>query len=1045
MRPLRSRLVGLIAVATLAAAALLFSFLSSPAAAAEEKVVAGPNVGTGTATPNLANDSARVYGRDNGLEAYEYVSCVFEYGTNTSYNLGSVPCIDQEWTNFPHTVYAELTGLQPGATYHYRLAANIGNGVETGPDESFTEVQTQGNPGVPINLYAAEPSSTQAGGHPNITTVYFNPERNKLGFPGPCFCQDPENVLNQLPTGVIGDPHAVPYCTLAQLSEHRCPPDSQVGYLWNVLYEAFFFSPIYNVEPDSDQAGLLGFEFPFTNSSAFIELSSRTGSDYGLNATVKGISQIVPPEGAQLTLWGVPAEPSHNAFRLQFEAHCSDTYAPEVEAEGSSAPCTGTGAVSTAPRVPFLDNPTACGAQLTSRIEMLSHNGGVSEDFAPYAATTGCDQLSFNPSLSAQPTTGEADTPSGLEVDLSVPQDESPEAPSPSEIRALTVKLPEGFSINPSAADGKTACTDAEARLGTPEEAQCPETSKVGTLSLNSAALPAPIPGFVYLLSPQSGNRYRILLSANGFATHVKLLGSITPNPQTGQLITSFPNLPQSPLTDFTIHFFGSEKGLLATPTQCGTYPVESTFTPWDASLPEQSATQFFTLSSGPDGTPCPNATRPFTPSFKASSANGTAAAHTPFSFELNRPDGDQDLSAVNVKTPPGFSATLAGIPYCSNAALTTAAQASYSGLEEESNPSCPIASQIGTAQTAAGAGTNPVYLSGKVYLAGPYKGAPLSLAVITPAVSGPYDLGNVVVRTALHVNPETAQITAVSDPLPQILEGIPLRLRSIRVDLNRPNFTLNPTNCEPFSVETEVFGNQGALATPSEHFQVANCRVLPFGPKFTMRLSGSTKRAGNPTAHAELSYPSGGPYANVSRTAVTLPSTEIVDNAHIKNPCTKVEFFEGNTLGEHCPAGSDIGYAKAQTPLLEKPLEGPVYLRTGGGHKLPDIVAALNGQIDIALDGHVDQVHGGIRTTFETVPDAPVTNFSLTLDGGGKGLLQNNTSLCSRSLHVSVAITGQNGKQVKQSPGLGTPCAKTKKSKRHSQPHTKRHQGARR
>ena len=860
MRPLRSRLVGLIAVATLAAAALLFSFLSSPAAAAEEKVVAGPNVGTGTATPNLANDSARVYGRDNGLEAYEYVSCVFEYGTNTSYNLGSVPCIDQEWTNFPHTVYAELTGLQPGATYHYRLAANIGNGVETGPDESFTEVQTQGNPGVPINLYAAEPSSTQAGGHPNITTVYFNPERNKLGFPGPCFCQDPENVLNQLPTGVIGDPHAVPYCTLAQLCEHRCPPDSQVGYLWNVLYEAFFFSPIYNVEPDSDQAGLLGFEFPFTNSSAFIELSSRTGSDYGLNATVKGISQIVPPEGAQLTLWGVPAEPSHNPFRLQFEAHCSDTYAPEVEAEGSSAPCTGTGAVSTAPRVPFLDNPTACGAQLTSRIEMLSHNGGVSEDFAPYAATTGCDQLSFNPSLSAQPTTGEADTPSGLEVDLSVPQDESPEAPSPSEIRALTVKLPEGFSINPSAADGKTACTDAEARLGTPEEAQCPETSKVGTLSLNSAALPAPIPGFVYLLSPQSGNRYRILLSANGFATHVKLLGSITPNPQTGQLITSFPNLPQSPLTDFTIHFFGSEKGLLATPTQCGTYPVESTFTPWDASLPEQSATQFFTLSSGPDGTPCPNATRPFTPSFKASSANGTAAAHTPFSFELNRPDGDQDLSAVNVKTPPGFSATLAGIPYCSNAALTTAAQASYSGLEEESNPSCPIASQIGTAQTAAGAGTNPVYLSGKVYLAGPYKGAPLSLAVITPAVSGPYDLGNVVVRTALHVNPETAQITAVSDPLPQILEGIPLRLRSIRVNLNRPNFTLNPTNCEPFSVETEVFGNQGALATPSEHFQVANCRVLPFGPKFTMRLSGSTKRAGNPMPTLNSATPAAAP-----------------------------------------------------------------------------------------------------------------------------------------------------------------------------------------
>ncbi len=293
---------------------------------------------------------------------------------------------------------------------------------------------------------------------------------------------------------------------------------------------------------------------------------------------------------------------------------------------------------------------------------------------------------------------------------------------------------------------------------------------------------------------------------------------------------------------------------------------------------------------------------------------------------------------------------------------------------------------------------------------------------MITPAVSGPYDLGNVLVRVALHVNPETAQITAVSDPLPKILQGIPLRLRSIRIDLNRPNFSLNPTNCDPFSVATEVFGEEGAVAKPSAHFQVANCRVLPFAPKLTMGFSGSTKHAGSPALHTTLTANPG--EANIAKVQATLPHSEFLDNAHIQSPCSRVQY-----AAQQCPSDSVIGFAKAETPLLEKPLEGPVYLRSGGNNrKLPDIVAALNGQIDIALVGHVESVPGRLRTTFSTVPDAPISKFTLSLDGGNKGLLENGTNLCAQTLRASVDIGGQNGKTANQSPVLQAPCPRKRK-----------------
>lgn len=821
-----------------------------------------------------------------------------------------------------------------------------------------------------------------------------------------------------MPAGVIGNPHATPQCSRVEFGAKECSPSTQVGWNTISITANTLDVPVYNLEPTAGQAGVLGFYVPLAEAPAYIVLSARTGSDYGLNATLEGIEHLVPPNRLALDLWGIPAASSHDAER----APPGLSYCYETTSCSPPIP-------SSAEVIPFLDNPTTCGGPLTSTLELVAYDTGVSQASAPWPATTGCDQLSFNPSLYAQPTSKEGDSPSGLEADLKVPQSVSPSAPSASEIRALTVSLPLGLSINPSAADGKTSCTDLEARFGTEEEAECPEDSKIGTVSLSSAALPAAIPGAVYIGTPAPNDRYRLILTANGYGTHVKLGGSVTPDPNTGQLLVSFPNLPQSPFSEFAIHLFGSERGLLATPTACGTYPVSSSFTPWDASLPEQTSTQYFAISSGPSGAPCATSPPAFSPGFSAAIAESTAGAHTPLALEITRPDGNQHLSGVAVSIPPGLLATIKGIPYCSDADLATAAAASYSGLQQESSSACPQASQIGTAQVGAGAGTHPVYLDGAVYLAGPYKGAPLSLAVITPAVSGPYDLGNVVVRASLQVNTETAGITAVSDPLPQILDGIPLQLRSIRVSLNRPNFILNPTNCDPFAFNAQITGDQGALVELSEHLQVANCRSLPFSPKLGVRLSGAHTHNGNPALTTTVTSQPG--EANIASTTVTLSHSEFLDNAHIRDPCLRSQFAE-----DSCPPASLIGFAKAETPLLEKPLEGPVYLRANGGErKLPDIVAALRGQINIDLVGFVDSVHGQIRTKFANIPDAPISSFTLSLAGGSKGLLVNSTNLCNSPQHVDVRMVGQNGKTITAYPTIGVRCAKETSRARRKRP----------
>jgi hypothetical protein len=875
-----------------------------------------------------------------------------------------------------------------------------------------------------IQLFAAEPSTTQAGGHPDIVTeVAFGNRLNNGPSEGPntCFCSDGRAVTVHLPTGVIGNPHATPTCSLAEFSRVECPVASQVGYAWVLIAEAIpAKQPLFNMEPRTEEPGLLGFVVPIINGPSFVTIASRTDSDYGLDVTSTGFHHLLPPDTANVTLWGVPAVDANDDLRMPFafgsqgELCITD---PEEPCPNQAEPVP-----SDAAEAPFLQNPTTCGVPLTATVDVLSYDGETTHAETQWPATTGCEQLAFNPSLTAQPTTTNADSATGLDVNLRAPQTQSGTVPSASELKGTAVTLPEGFSINPNAADGKASCSDADANFGTTLAAACPEISKVGTIEIDSSALPAELPGAIYLGQPQPGNKYRIFITGDGFGTHIKLAGSVQLDPQTGRMVVSFEDLPQTPLQGFNFHFFGSERGLLATPTHCGTYAVKAEFEPWDNALQNQSSVSSFTIDSGPGGSPCPGEVRPFDAGLVAGTADNTAGTYSNLLLRVSRNDGEQNMVHINILTPPGFSANISGIPYCPEAAIATLQSPGYSGLAELASPACPAASQVGSMYSATGAGSHPLNSPGAIYLGGPYEGAPLSLMFVVPAVSGPYDLGVVAIRSAIHVDPTTAQITTLSDRIPEILDGIPLRIRFLHFDFDRDGFTLNPTNCDPFDVGGEVVGNQGTVAKPTAHFQVANCADLGFAPRLGLKLNGSTKRRGHPALRAVLRAGAG--EANIARTTVAMPKALLLDNSHIGTVCTRVQF-----ASESCPAASVYGRAMVETPLLDQPLSGPVYLRSST-NKLPDLVADLEGQVDLELAGRIDSVkNGGLRTRFQSLPDAPVTKFVLRMNGGKKGLLVNSSNLCQGTKRADVALVGQNGSKRNRRTKLQTACGSGGKS----------------
>lgn len=699
--------------------------------------------------------------------------------------------------------------------------------------------------------------------------------------------------------------------------------------------------------------------------------------------------------------------------------------------------------------------PSACSGPLVTVAEVESweepgvfheRSAQTTDLFGNPVGVSGCSALEFHPTLTLQPDTSTAEAPAGVQVELKVPQNEElvNKAGEPqlatANLQHTKVVLPMGMAVNPAAAGGLDACTSAQIGLRTgagdtpvrfsADRPNCPNASRIGTVEVHTPLLDHPLPGSVYVAAPYD-NPFGTLLGVyvvidspqDGIV--VKLAGRSEADPNTGQLTTSFEEAPELPFESFKVDLFGGPRAVLRTPSTCGTFTTRSVETPWSGAAPVPTENSF-EVTQGANGRPCvtDESQMPSSPSFEAGTQTPIGGAFSPFLSRLQRADGTQLLRGLNLTLPPGLTGKLAGVQTCSEAAI--AAAATKTGAAELASPSCPAGSQIGEVKAGAGAGPSPYYTTGKVYLAGPYQGAPISGVLITPAVAGPFDLGTVVIRAPGQIDPATAVLSIKSGEFPRILQGIPLELRDAQLALNRPQFILNPTNCDEKTIAGEAISVFNQITPLSQRFQVGACRGLDYEPKLAIRLFGGTGRGAHPRLRAILHAKLG--EANTARASVALPHSEFLENAHIGTVCTRVQF-----AADSCPAKAIYGHARAITPLLDEPLEGPVYLRSSS-HKLPDMVAALKGPntrpIKVELDGRIDSVNGGIRSTFDFVPDQPVSKFVLNMFGGKKGLIVNSRNLCQRTYKATAKFDGQNGKVHDFNPVMQNDCKKGKKAR---------------
>ena len=569
-----------------------------------------------------------------------------------------------------------------------------------------------------VESFSTTSSNSEAGGHPDLSTSF------RLSEPG--VSEAARNVIFQAPEGIFGNPYAITHCTSSDFALDQCPSDSQAGLITvysnyeGETHKLLGTAPIFNVEPLGEQTALLAFNVPTLNIPINIPVVVRTSSDYGLTFTVQEISQSTPLAGADLTLWGFPAIDAHNGERFPKGSLGKPSNCPGL----ADTSCIKGPTAAGIPARPLTDNPTTCAGPLITKLTVQTYQdpGNPTTVEGTYPATTNCDLEVFNPVLYASPTTSATDSASGLNLELSAPQFLG-FANSPSEVRSATVTLPPGFTINPDAADGQTACSDELANFDSEAPAECPDSSKIGTFAIGTQALPGTLDGAVYIGEPKPGNQYRLFLVASGFGINAKLIGSVRPDPGTGQLTVYFEDLPQVPFDDFQLHLFSSDRGLMATPTHCTIYEVRAHFFPWNDVLPDQKSSQVFGLNSGPGGAQCPGATRPFHPRLVAGTSKPVAGAFSDFSLKLDRDDGDQYLGDLNFKLPPGFTGDLRGIPYCPEAAIVAATN--NAGRAEQAVPSCPATSQIGTHQRLRRARVSPVSCNRQDVPVGAFQGRP--------------------------------------------------------------------------------------------------------------------------------------------------------------------------------------------------------------------------------------------------------------------------------------------------------------------------------
>ncbi|HEY8082841.1 MAG TPA: hypothetical protein VIE64_04705 [Solirubrobacterales bacterium] len=862
----------------------------------------------------------------------------------------------------------------------------------------------------------------RAAGHPPVGFTQFI-VRSKKGVIGE---EEPIGSLKtvhvDLPAGLAVNPQATEQCTQAEFEANpsiSCPGAAVgtsfvTGSVLGVPSPAPISATVYNIEPPEGEPARFGFNL--VGNNIYLQADLSWESDFHEAFTIDvpelplGIENLILKN--RLVFDGTSGDgtfitapttclgeaTSSSPFK---EVYSTWLLASSIKEEAE----------------PGYEFPTDAEPPLESRIP-------------PERSPKECDSIPFDPSIDVEPNTGLTDSPAGATATVAVPEIKGGSNQSSSQVRSARVSLPVGMGLNPSAANGLAACTDAQFGKGTRNPVACPEASRVGTVEVDTPPLPdGSLTGPVFVgqqlsRDPTSGETYRIFVDVESprYGISARLLGKVSADPQTGQLTTTFddgplgsvplPGLPQVPLKSFRIKFNGGAKAPLTSPPTCGPNTTTSHMTPWSSALgivpvgeeggpsgdPPATPSGDFELTSLPSGGKCPKtlAERPFGPGFGTKSGSSQAGAFTEFQVDISRQDGEQELKGAAVKLPPGLTAKLAGVKYCPENAI--AAAAANSGLAEAATSTCPSSSLIGRASVLAGTGPNPISIAGKVFLTGPYHGAPLSLVVVTPATAGPFDLGSVVVRVALFVHPETARVEAVADPIPHVFGGALLDVRSVSMRLDRPRFSINPTNCSAFATEGALRGGGANPIDPaafssfpvSAPFQVKGCEQLGFKPKLFLRLFGATQRGKNPKLRAVFQARPGD--ANTARVAVTLPRALFLDQSSISNVCTRVQFAAND-----CPRNSIYAHAQAYSPLLDEPLKGPVFLRSSN-NLLPDLVFALHGQVDIDLVSRIDTARGRIRNTFDTVPDVPVSKFAATFPGGKRGLLTNSRNLCPGS-----------------------------------------------
>ncbi len=890
-----------------------------------------------------------------------------------------------------------------------------------------------------LEAWATNPAGgldTQAGSHPYELTLSFDlnttHEEGALGELEHSLVAGGEarDISVALPPGFIGDPGAAPECTREQFDAESCPLSTQIG-VDTAYVESFGFLgfPVHNLVPPPGIPAQFGFQIQ--GIETFLDAHVRSGGDYGITENVEHIVQrgIV---SNTTTIWGVPSDPSHDPQRCE-----------GVNACGKSVPSNG--------ETPFVTLPTACGAPPSFSVEADSWLDPAlsSRDEALYsqadgtpAGMTGCADLSLSPQVSIVPDTSAGDTPAGLSVDIKVPQEGLLQGGgvSTADIADTVVTLPEGLVINPGQAAGLQACQAGEDGIGSEAAPSCPLASKVGTVAISTPLLPDKLEGDVYVLQSNPPH-LQLLVAASGDGVDLKLVGEVDLDEATGRLTTTFRGTPQLPFTDFTLNFSGGAQAALATPTGCGTYTSTVDFTPWSTPFsPDAYTNSSFQIDSGPGGGGC-SAPLPFAPTLIAGSTTDQAGGYTDFSLLLQRGDGQQRISTLQFQTPAGLLGMISKVPLC--------------GEQQAAAGTCPAASQIGHTVVAAGPGPYPLVVpepgrpAAPIYLTGGYKGAPYGLSIVVPVVAGPFNLGTVVVRAAIAVDPHTAQLRITTDPLPAILDGIPTDLRSIDAVIDRPGFMFNPTDCQAQAFSGVATSTQGTSAPIASRFQVGSCGALPFKPDFKVTTTGKTSREGGASLDAKIIYPTiplganqASSQANIARVKVELPKQLSARLSTLQKACLAAVFAVNPA---NCPPASVIGYATVQTPVLPVPISGPAYFISHGGEAFPSLTMVLQGYgVTIELVGTTFISKRGITSsTFNAVPDVPIGSFELRLPQGPHSALSAIANLCKSKLLMPTEFMGQNGASIKQSTTIAvTGCAKKKTAGRRSRTSSKRKGG---